>query len=254
MALGAGFTCVTDSADRAFCWGADRHGERGDGRFDRVPIAEPTPVLGGHQFTALAAGRGHACGLTVRGAAWCWGDGGALGDGTVADRNEPVEVLGEHRFTSITAGESVSCAVESDGVAWCWGIAFEGQLGQGTPPRPNTFVPSPVAGAIRFKALAAGRHRVCGLDLEGQAWCWGSNYNGGLGDNSSVSQSAPVRVAGTQRFVAIAGGDYHTCALDGDGAAWCWGENSDARGGGALGDGTVRSRPAPTRVAAPRAG
>lgn len=253
VALGALFTCVTDSADRPFCWGSDRHGENADGDADLGPRATPREIVGGHRFSALAAGRGHACGLTVRGAAWCWGDGGALGDGGLTDRPVPVEVLGGHAFTAITAGESVTCAIESDGSAWCWGIAFDGQLGQGSVPSPNTFLPVPVYGGIKFKALAAGRHRVCGLDLDGAAWCWGSNYNGGLGDNSSVSQPGPVRVAGDDRYTAIAAGDYHTCALDAQGTAWCWGENSDARGGGALGDGTVRSRPAPTRVAVPNA-
>lgn len=253
VALGALFTCVTDPADRPFCWGSDLHGENADGDVDPGPHASPRAIVGGHRFTTLVAGRGHACGLTESGAAWCWGDGGALGDGGVTDRREPVEVVGGHVFTDITAGESVTCALKSDGGAWCWGIAFEGQLGQGSVPSPNRFVPVPVTGGVQFKALAAGHHRVCGLDVEGAAWCWGSNYNGGLGDNSSVSQPAPVRVAGDNRYVAIAAGDYHTCALDAEGAAWCWGENSDARGGGALGDGTVRSRPSPTRVASPLA-
>ena len=251
LALGANFTCATDSADRTRCWGTHQHGERGDGSTERTPVATPTLISGDHRFIALAAGRGHACGITAAGAAWCWGDGGALGDGSVSERMEPVQVLGEHEFTSITAGESVTCAIDRDAAAWCWGIAFDGQLGQG-PPSPNRFIPVPVAGSVRFQSLSAGHHRVCGLDLEGTAWCWGSNYNGGLGDNSGVSQGAPVRVVSEVSFIAIASGDYHTCALDTTRVAWCWGENSDARGGGALGDGTVRQRPVPTRVSAAR--
>ncbi len=251
LALGANFTCATDSADRTRCWGTHQHGERGDGSSERSPVATPTALSGDHRFTALAAGRSHACGITAEGIAWCWGDGGALGDGSVSEHTEPVRVLGEHVFTSITAGESVTCAVDADAAAWCWGIAFDGQLGQGSPI-PNRFIPVPVAGGLRFQSLSAGHHRVCGLDLEGTAWCWGSNYNGGLGDNSGVSQSAPVRVVSDVPFIAIASGDYHTCALDTRRVAWCWGENSNARGGGALGDGTVRQRPVPTRVALPR--
>ncbi len=251
VALGANFTCATDSADRTRCWGTHQHGQRGDGSTERAPVATPTPIKGDHRFIALAAGRSHACGITAEGSAWCWGDGGALGDGTVNMRMEPVGVLGEQVFTSITAGESVTCAIHDDASAWCWGIAFDGQLGQGSPS-PNRFIPVPVAGGIRFQALSAGHHRVCGLDLEGTAWCWGSNYNGGLGDNGGVSQPAPVRVVSEVPFIAIASGDYHTCALDTTRVAWCWGENSDARGGGALGDGTVRQRPIPTRVSSAR--
>ncbi len=253
LASGANFTCVIAGDARTRCWGSDRHGERGDGGGSSAPTPVPTEVETTTAFVSLVAGRAHMCALTAAGAAWCWGDGGALGDGTLTDRDAPVQVLGERTFSSLTAGESVTCGIAEDERAWCWGIAFEGQLGQGSPPRPNTFTPAPVAGSTSFRSLAAGRHRVCGLDTEGLAWCWGSNYNGALGNGSGVSELAPVRVAGDRRYLALASGDFHACALDAEGAAWCWGENTDARGGGALGDGTVRSRAVPTRVASPGA-
>ncbi len=251
LALGRNVTCITDATDRPLCWGTDRHGERGDNRLGSAPLAEPRAVRGDLRFDKLTVGRQHACGLTSQGAAWCWGDGGALGDGTLTDRGAPVEVQGNRRFRELAAGESITCGLKVDGSVWCWGVAFDGQLGQGSPPRPNTFLPAPVSGSLQFRQLAPGHHRVCALDVSGRAWCWGSNYNGGLGDGSGQSQSEPVRVAGDLAFTTLAAGDYHTCALDEAGAAWCWGENSDARGGGALGDGTMRSRSVPTRVAAP---
>ncbi len=249
VALGAHFSCVIDTRSSTACWGADRHGERGDGNGPSPSSATATPVNSSEPFVSLAAGRMHMCALTAAGAAWCWGDGGALGDGSLADRDAPVSVSGSTKFTQLTAGESVTCGIAADSLGWCWGIAFEGQLGQGSPPRPNSFVPTPIVGNIRFQQLSAGRQRVCGLDSAGSAWCWGSNYNGGLGNGSGVSEAAPVRVSGSHTFVTIASGDYHTCAIDTEGVAWCWGENTDARGGGALGDGTVRSRAEPTRVA-----
>jgi alpha-tubulin suppressor-like RCC1 family protein len=251
IALGANVTCVTDARDLAYCWGTDQHGERGDDGLGTRPRPDPRLVSGDHQFVRLTVGRQHACGLTARGEAWCWGDGGALGDGTLQDRGVPVRVP-NRVFRDLAAGESVTCGLKADDSAWCWGIAYDGQLGQGSPPQPNTFLPSPVAGGVSFRQVAPGRHRVCALDVEGQAWCWGSNYNGALGDNSGQSQPQPVRVAGERRYSTITSGDSHTCAIDESGAAWCWGENTDQRGGGALGDGTVRSRPVPTPVAAPR--
>lgn len=248
LSLGTNVTCITDHADHPICWGTDTHGERGDDRLGSRPSAIPVPVGGKHAFVRLAVGRQHACGLTADGVAWCWGDGGALGDGTLSDRGAPVEVTGNRRFREIAAGESVTCGLKVDNTAWCWGVAFDGQLGQGNPPRPNSFAPAPVAGGHAFRQIAPGRHRVCALDLDGAAWCWGSNYNGGLGDGSGQSQAEPVRVATAQRFVQLASGDFHTCGLEASGDVWCWGENSDARGGGALGDGTLRSRSTPTRI------
>lgn len=249
LALGTNVTCITDESDRPLCWGTDRHGERGDDLLGSGPVAEPRFVGGDHRFVRLTVGRQHACGLTAAGEAWCWGDGGALGDGTLSDRGSPVAVLGNRRFREIAAGESITCGLKDDNSAWCWGIASDGQLGQGSPPRPNTFLPAPVSGGLLFQQISPGRHRVCALDLDGLAWCWGSNYNGGLGDGSSQSQPQPVRVAGDRRYAQLASGDFHSCALDTEGVAWCWGENGDARGGGALGDGTMRSRATPVRVA-----
>lgn len=251
VAAGARFTCVIDRQGESLCWGSDRHGERGDGDGTSPPTPVPVRVQTTVSFASLIAGRTHACGLTASGAAWCWGDGRALGNGTLITRDAPIEVLGQRVFSSLTAGESVTCGIAEEARAWCWGIAFEGQLGYGSQPRPNAFVPEQVAGSTSFQALSAGLHRVCGLDIDGLAWCWGSNYNGALGNGSGVSESAPVRVSGDRRYIALASGDFHACALDEQGAAWCWGENTDARGGGALGDGTVRSRAVPTRVAAP---
>ena len=253
LALGARVTCVTDPARVVSCWGTDTHGERGDARHDTVPRAEAEAVRTSQRFDTLAAGRHHVCGLTSERDTYCWGGGALLGDGTITDRTTPVRVRTTTRFVSLTAGESVTCGLDADGHALCWGIAFDGQLGQGEPPRPNTFVPAPVAGVIRFRQLSAGKHRVCGLDLDGAAWCWGSNYNGGLGNGGGGSEPAPVRVSGGHRFTMLAAGDVHTCGLDEAGRAWCWGENADARGGGALGDGTLRSRNIPVPVAPPDA-
>ncbi len=248
LALGTNVTCITDASDRPLFWGTDSHGERGDDRLGSAPVAEPRLVGGDHTFVQLTVGRQHACGLTLSGEAWCWGDGGALGDGTITDRGMPVPVR-DRRFRTLAAGESITCGLKQDDSAWCWGFAYDGQLGHGSPPRPNTFLPAPVSGGLSFQQIAPGRHRVCALDLEGMAWCWGSNYNGGLGDGSGQSQSQPVRVEGNRRYVQLVSGDFHSCALDTASVVWCWGENGDPRGGGALGDGTMRSRATPVRVA-----
>jgi alpha-tubulin suppressor-like RCC1 family protein len=38
---------------------------------------------------------------------------------------------------------------------------------------------------------------ACGLDQDRQAWCWGTNDNGQLGDGTGTNSSIPVAVAGS---------------------------------------------------------
>ncbi len=250
VAAGSRFTCATDATGTPYCWGGDRNGELGDGgdtiqsRISRERVASTVA------FDTIVAGRVHACGLTAEGAAWCWGGAGLTGDGSRDKRPAPVLVVGAQRFRSLTAGYNVTCGITRTDAAWCWGLGSDGQLGAGTA-FDNQFVPVPVAGAHKFRQLAAGFHRVCGLDLEGRAWCWGSNFHGALGDTGRVSSPSPVPVRGTRRYVRIASGDSHACALDEDGRAWCWGQNRFGEGGGALGDGTIEDRSFPVRVVAP---
>jgi alpha-tubulin suppressor-like RCC1 family protein len=98
---------------------------------------------------------------------------------------------------------------------------------------------------VRFGAVAAGGAHTCALDVDGGAWCWGSNSGGQLGvSRRHGSAATPVGVHGGHAFRAIAAGERHTCALDRDDRAWCWGSNDS----GQLGDGGFDDRDAPRRV------
>ena len=90
--------------------------------------------------------------------------------------------------------------------------------------------------------LGAGSDHTCGVErVTGNAWCWGVNSSGQLGDGTSgyggfgANRTAPVPVAGGRVFASLAVGAYHTCGLvAGTGRAWCWGYNAS----GQVGDGT----------------
>ncbi len=61
------------------------------------------------------------------------------------------------------------------------------------------------------------------INTKGQAWGWGYNYYGELGNNSVICYSTPVTVCGNHTFCEISRGG-HTIALD-TYQAWCWGYN-----------------------------
>ena len=94
-------------------------------------------------WTSLAVGSEHNCGLTIGGAAYCWGRNadGQLGDGSTIIRGlTPMAVSGGLSFQSLSAGagSNHTCGVASGGVAYCWGWGAFGQLGDGSGTSRNT--------------------------------------------------------------------------------------------------------------------
>jgi alpha-tubulin suppressor-like RCC1 family protein len=109
---------------------------------------------------------------------------------------------------------------------------------------------TPVAvqqGGVTWVSIAAGNGHTCGLTSGGAAYCWGRNWSGRLGDNSTTERDTPVAVQqGGVTFASITGGADHTCGLTSGGAAYCWGDNSSSNG--RLGDNTMTQRLTPAAV------
>lgn len=148
ITAGTRFTCGVTLDHRGYCWGAvpeygGPHGE-GYGVLGNGTLGgskSPVPVSGNLEFRHIYAGLASACGLTLRGAAYCWGSNywGTLGIGThghdgqggdpAQDRSSvPVRVSGGLRFTSLSMWEQV-CGVSSNNNLYCWGDNFGGKLG-----------------------------------------------------------------------------------------------------------------------------
>ena len=78
----------------------------------------------------------------------------------------------------------------------------------------------------------------CALLTGGQAFCWGNDGSGALGDGgSSIDVPSPVAVSGLTGATQLALGGGHACALLSDRTITCWGND------------LFISSPAPTVVA-----
>ncbi len=75
-------------------------------------------------------------------------------------------------------------------------------------------------------------------------WAWGGNYNGQLGDGSTVERLSPVLIGSSQNWVAVSCGDYHSVGRLSDSVLRGWGSNSN----GQLGDGTLTDSHIPKRI------
>jgi alpha-tubulin suppressor-like RCC1 family protein len=211
-------------------------------------------------FTIVTAGSDHTCGVTLSGAAYCWGNNsaGQLGNGTTTNSATPVLVAGGLSFAWMSAGGQHTCGVTTfpstqlaGGTVYCWGDNSFGQLGNGTTT--NSATPVAITGGDIFVAVSAGANHSCGETPAGAAYCWGSNSAGQLGNGSTTNSATPVLVSPvlTGGFWSyVSAGNNHTCAVYqtgipiGGGPVLCWGDNS----AGQFGNGTTTSSTVPVNV------
>jgi alpha-tubulin suppressor-like RCC1 family protein len=245
---GSGHACAA-AGGLGFCWGSNSHGRLGDAFVTDWP-ASALPIAAGlnaaQSFSMISAGGAHTCALAP-GVPFCWGDNssGQMGDGTRVSTAYAVRVrtgpFAGRPVTAVSAGAAHTCAV-AGGKAFCWGDNAFGQLG--TAGTSESTVPVEVGAALSTRtvaAVASGDGFSCAV-ADGDAYCWGDNAYGQLGDGTTRASAQPVRVGGglAGRTVAqVSAGTSHACAVA-DGRAFCWGNGTFGRlGNGGTADSTV---------------
>ncbi len=201
-------------------------------------------------LTQVEAGNRHTCGVTVAGHAYCWGvnDWGQLGVGTqdteVVPHSAPLPVAGELTFAQVAAGDEHTCGVTTADEAYCWGNNSGGQVGRGFTSVGGVSTPTAVVGGLSFSRLSTGSFHTCGVTTADEAYCWGGNTFGSIGDGTTTLRSSPVAVSGGLAMAQVSAGSFYTCGVTTADEAHCWGGNAD----GQLGDGTTTDRLVPTAV------
>lgn len=230
-------TCAVLANGTAACWGGNQFGQLGNGSQSLVSCLSglavcsngPVTVSGTTTWTSLAGGYLYTCGLDGAGAAHCWGAGrrGQLGDGQQASTNVPGTVSGGLTFTQISAatGGDLACGISGNGL-YCWGTGYFGQPGTGGVSQLAA-VPYRVAPAQSFSTVSVGELHTCALDAAtANAYCWGANGLGQVGDGTNTDRTLPVVTLGGRAYTQIVTGLAHTCALDAGGVAYCWGASA----------------------------
>lgn len=196
VTAGSWHTCGVTTTNEAYCWGYDNVGQLGDDPA-KARRARPVLVAGGHQFRQVDAGNSHTCGVTTADQAFCWGQGGRIGDGHAIDRFTPRAVAGGLRFTRVSAGGPHTCGETAANQAYCWGGNSFGELGDGGSA--GQLRPVAVAGGLAFAQLSAGGNHTCGRTPTAVAYCWGYDFFGQLGHGnggSGAESNTPVPVDG----------------------------------------------------------
>ena len=95
VSTGDTHSCGITATGAAYCWGDGANGDLGNGSSTVAPAPSgPAAVMGGLSFKSVSVAGRTSCGITVDGAAYCWGDNtyGQLGTGSTTSSNVPVPV------------------------------------------------------------------------------------------------------------------------------------------------------------------
>jgi alpha-tubulin suppressor-like RCC1 family protein len=241
--------CATLSNGRVRCWGANEQGQAGTGTVTRDPVTMPTEVDGVADAISVDCGTATCCALSLGGGVQCWGwnDQGALGVGldvrALFNRPTAAPVLqqdkGQVALTGagrLSVGGLHSCVLVA-GQLNCWGWNQAGQGGltagnDGGPPGLLVATPSEIGNLTEVSsARCFFAEHTCAVTTDGQALCWGLDFNGELGDGDvGTWRGTAAPVVGLTGVTAIASGQKHSCAIanagKGSKGVYCWGLNN----------------------------
>ena len=154
----------------------------------------------GVEWTAIALGFDHACGITSDGQLLCWGSNFYF-QTSVPKLPEGV------RWRDVSAGPYHTCAQSVDGVGtrtnYCFGY---------------TDVRIAIDSGIQYEQFSAGYFHGCGITTDSECICWGHN-----GDN----QASPPKLGPV--WSSVSAGAFHTCGITIDGQCHCWGAPNEDR-------------------------
>lgn len=191
LAVGPAHSCGLTAEGKLFCWGLNASWEVGPAAVDscggiRCGLS-PAPVDG--DWSSVAAGQSRTCALNATGDPGCWGYGVLV-----------LAVPNPRPLDQVALEDTRTCGRTADGTVYCWtytvtntycGYYYYGDCG--VSATPNAAVA--LSGGLRFASIAAGEGHFCGVEAaKSEAWCWGWNLWGQLGDGSAQNSDTPVRV------------------------------------------------------------
>ena len=189
-----------------------------------------------NNFTKIAVGATHVCGITTQKTLKCWGNNqyGQLGIGNSSISSTPTPTLVPDitDVKDVVASGLNTCIIKgTTNSVFCWGFNHVG-IGDGTLNNTR-FSPVQVlnpdftafSGA---SSLAIGSYHFCSIKTDGNLFCWGKNGEGELGDGTSANRLYPVQVASSEKFSYVFADRFGTCAtvqssMNIHGSVRCWG-------------------------------
>lgn len=252
VSSGYGHTAAIKSDGTLWTWGDNTYyGSSSGGQLgDNTSVRKSSPVqtiAGGTNWSYVSCGSHFTAAIKTDGTLWSWGNNGdaQLGDNTNIAKSSPVQTAaGGTDWGFVFCGNYHTAAIKKDGTLWLWGNNSGGRLGDNTTVRKSSPVQT-ITGGSNWSKVSCGAYHTAAIKTDGTLWLWGSNYDGRIGDNTTINKSSPVQtIAGGANWSKVACGGSHTAAIKTDGTLWMWGYNTS----GQLGDNTTANRSSPIQT------
>lgn len=202
IVCGSTYSGAITASGELYTWGRGNYGRLGQGGSEDQSTPGLVTALKGHKVIDMACGSGDAQSLAVTdtGAVYSWGDGdyGKLGRGGSDGCKTPkvVEKLMGQDVVKVYCGAQFSLALTKAGTLFSWGKGDNYRLGHGS--EEHIRVPKQLEYFSGKKVLdvSVGSMHCLAVTEDGQAYGWGRNDQGQLGDLSVQCYSEPAPLAG----------------------------------------------------------
>ncbi len=232
--------CAIKTDGGMYCWGPTF--EHPDGGYK----ATPTRVGSASDWLEVASANGSTCGIRDNAgnrSLFCMGTGG-LGDNSLAAHNDfvpsgltgSVTGPGKHdKWAQITAAPGGYCGIRDDlgtRTLNCWGNSYD--AGVAGISGANPLAPEQISAFTDWSEVDCGGGHCCALRNGGAMYCWGTAFDGGLGDGIAATHtigapSGPQTGFSDWRSVMAGGASSYgvTCGIRNDDSLYCFGRISN---------------------------
>jgi alpha-tubulin suppressor-like RCC1 family protein len=208
-------TAAVKTDGTLWTWGANYHGNLGDGT-GTFRSSPGTTAGGGTNWRQVSCGTNCTAAVKTDGTLWTCGYNGhgQLGDGTETERSSLATTAGGGtNWKQVACGRFHIAAIKTDGTIWTWGRNLYGGLGDGTGT-PRSSPETTAGGGANWKQVSGGSDYTAAIKTDGTLWTWGYNNFENLGDGTTNNSSSPgTVVGGGTNWKQIACGYGHTAAI-----------------------------------------